>query len=125
MKRGVFMKSYDNFFLPADDMEIAEKYYSEILGLSIKFKFENIGMTAFNVGKEEPAIILKDRKIYADMKPTIWFTVDNVMEEYEKLLKKGVEFLSEPFKIKTGMAVEFCDPFGNRLGITDYSGVQK
>ena len=95
------MKSYDNFFLPADDMEVAEKYYSEILGLSIKFKFENIGMTAFNVGKEEPAIILKDRKIYADMKPTIWFTVDNVMEEYEKLLKKGVEFLSEPFKIKT------------------------
>ena len=125
MKRGVFMKSYDNFFLPADDMEVAEKYYSEILGLSIKFKFENIGMTAFNVGKEEPAIILKDRKIYADMKPTIWFTVDNVMEEYEKLLKKGVEFLSEPFKIKTGMAVEFCDPFGNRLGITDYSGAQK
>ena len=125
MKRGVFMKSYDNFFLPADDMEVAEKYYSEILGLSIKFKFENIGMTAFNVGKEEPAIILKDRKIYADMKPTIWFTVDKVMEEYEKLLKKGVEFLSEPFKIKTGMAVEFSDPFGNRLGITDYSGVQK
>ena len=119
------MKSYDNFFLPADDMEVAEKYYSEILGLSIKFKFENIGMTAFNVGKEEPAIILKDRKIYADMKPTIWFTVDNVMEEYEKLLKKGVEFLSEPFKIKTGMAAEFCDPFGNRLGITDYSGAQK
>jgi hypothetical protein len=29
-------------------------------------------------------------------------------------------FLSEPFKIKTGMAVEFEDPFGNRLGITDY-----
>ena len=119
------MKSYDNFFLPADDMEVAEEYYSEILGLSIKFKFENIGMTAFNVGKEEPAIILKDRKIYADMKPTIWFTVDNVMEEYEKLLKKGVEFLSKPFKIKTGMAVEFYDPFGNRLGITDYSEIQK
>ena len=47
------MKSYDNFFLPADDMEVAEKYYSEILGLSIKFKFENIGMTAFNVGKDD------------------------------------------------------------------------
>ena len=115
------MNNYDNFFLPVDNMELAEKYYSEILGLSLKFKFENIGMTAFNVGKEEPAIILKDINMYKDMKPTIWFTVDSVMEEYEKLLKKGVEFLSEPFKIKTGMAVEFYDPFGNRLGITDYS----
>jgi predicted enzyme related to lactoylglutathione lyase len=115
------MNNYDNFFLPVNNMELAEKYYSEILGLSLKFKFENIRMTAFNVGKEEPAIILKDINMYKDMKPTIWFTVDNVMEEYEKLLKKGVEFLSEPFKIKTGMAVEFYDPFGNRLGITDYS----
>ena len=119
------MNGYDNFFLPVDNMELAEKYYSEILGLSVKFKFENIGMTAFNVGNEEPAIILKDKKMYEDMKPTIWFTVDNVVEEYENLLKKGVEILSKPFKIKTGMAVEFYDPFGNRLGITDYSEIQK
>ena len=119
------MNSYDNFFLPVDDMEEAEKYYSEILGLSMKFQFGNIGMTAFNVGNEEPAIILKDRKMYEDMKPTIWFTVDNVIEEYENLLKKGVGFLSKPFKIKTGMAVEFHDPFGNRLGITDYSNMEE
>ena len=33
---------------------------------------------------------------------------------------KGVEFLSPPFRIRTGNAVEFDDPFGNRLGITDY-----
>ncbi|MCP1225340.1 VOC family protein [Sebaldella sp. S0638] len=119
------MKSYDNFFLPVDNMEIAEEYYSKILGLSLKFKFENIGMTAFNVGNEEPAIILKDKRMYEDMKPTIWFTVDNVMDEYKNLLEKGVDFLSEPFNIKTGMAVEFYDPFGNRLGITDYTNIQK
>ncbi len=28
---------------------------------------------------------------------------------------------SEPYEIYTGLAVEFEDPFGNRLGITDYS----
>jgi len=28
--------------------------------------------------------------------------------------------LSEPFKIGTGNAVEFEDPFCDRLGITDY-----
>jgi predicted enzyme related to lactoylglutathione lyase len=56
-----------------------------------------------------------------DAKPTIWFVVDDVKKEYEKLKKKEVNFISEPFKIFTGMAVEFEDPFGNRLGITDYS----
>ena len=34
--------------------------------------------------------------------------------------EKGVKFLSAPFRIRTGNAVEFEDPFGNRLGITDY-----
>ena len=31
-----------------------------------------------------------------------------------------IKFLSEPFKIGTGNAVEFEDPFGNRLGVTEY-----
>ena len=34
--------------------------------------------------------------------------------------KKQKDILSEPFKIGTGNAVEFEDPFGNRLGVTDY-----
>ena len=82
-------------------------------------------MIAFNIGNEEPAIILKDTNIFKNMKPTIWFEVENVQEEYKKLSLKGVQFLSEPFEIRTGMAVEFEDPFGNRLGITDYTGIQR
>ena len=35
-------------------------------------------------------------------------------------VKYLIKFLSEPFKIGTGNAVEFEDPFGNRLGVTDY-----
>lgn len=62
----------------------------------------------------------KDKKYFENMKPTIWFVVENVREEYKKMKGKGISFLSEPFEIKTGFAVEFEDPFGNRLGITDY-----
>jgi predicted enzyme related to lactoylglutathione lyase len=54
------------------------------------------------------------------MKPTIWFVVDDVMAEYDKLRANGVTFLSEPFHIGTGTSVEFEDQFENRLGITDY-----
>jgi len=115
------MNGYDNFFLPVDDMAAAADYYSNVLGLKMKFDFSKIGMVAFNVGDEEPAIILKDARMYKELKPTIWFVVDNVTAEYEKLTAKGVKFISEPFRIKTGTAAEFEDMFGNRLGITDYS----
>lgn len=115
------MKDYDNFFLPSDDLKEAKKFYESILGLSVKFDFREMGMIAFKVGEQEPAIILKDVKSYREVKPTIWFVVDDVDNEYKKLKAKGVEFLSEPFEIQTGMAVEFEDPYGNRLGIVDYS----
>jgi predicted enzyme related to lactoylglutathione lyase len=114
------MKDYDNFFLPVSNLEKAKEYYKKI-GFDIKFDFSNMGMVAFKVGNQEPAIILKDTKKFPEAKPTIWFVVDDVKAEYKKLKQKGISFLSEPFEIHTGLAVEFEDPFGNRLGITDYS----
>lgn len=114
------MKKYDNFFVPVDDIEMAKKYYENNLGLKVKFDFSDMGMIAFNVDGEEAAIILKDKNKFKDMKQTIWFEVDDVKSEYQKLKENGVEFLSEPFKIRTGYAAEFEDPFGNRFGITDY-----
>lgn len=114
------MKDYDNFFLPTDDLEKAKAFYQK-LGLSIKFDFSDNGMLAFKVGNQEPAIILKDVNKFPNAKPTIWFVVDDVREEYKKLKEKSITFLSEPFEIYTGIAVEFEDPFGNRMGITDYS----
>jgi len=119
-KGGSIMKSYDNFFFPVDDMEKAKQYYNGTLGLELKFDFSDMGMAAYNVGVEEPAIILKDINKFKDLKPTLWFVVDNVFNMYSKLKSRGVKFLSDPFKIKTGYAVEFEDPFGNRLGITNY-----
>jgi predicted enzyme related to lactoylglutathione lyase len=114
------MKNYDNFFLPVHNLEKAKEYYQK-LGLSVKFDFSDNGMLAFKVGNQEPAIILKDTNKFPSTKPTIWFVVEDVRVEYQKLKDNGVVFLSEPFEIHTGMAVEFDDPFGNRLGITDYS----
>jgi predicted enzyme related to lactoylglutathione lyase len=113
------MKSYDNVFLPVKDLKVAKEFYQKI-GLSVKFDFSDKGMLAFNVGDEEPAIVLKDTGKFPEAKPTMWFVVDDVMQEFKKMSEQGIKFLSEPFKIRTGFAVEFEDPFGNRLGITDY-----
>lgn len=115
------IKDYDNFFLPVDDLDDAKKYYQETLGLGIKFDFAQMGMTALKVGDKEEAIILQDKKIHPQAKPAILFVVDDVRKTYEELKAKGVKFLSEPYEIHTGLGVKFEDPFGNMLGITDYS----
>ncbi|WP_233589274.1 VOC family protein [Gynurincola endophyticus] len=112
------INNYDNFFLPAGDLEEAKDFYRNKLGLETKFDFSDKGMTAFKVGDNEPAIILSN---LPQAKPAIWFTVNNVQEAYDALKQKGITFLSEPFEIMTGWAVEFNDPFGNKLGLTDYS----
>ena len=115
------MNSYDNYFLPIDNMEEAKDFYGNKLGLNLKFDFSDKGMSAFNVGSEAPSIISRNINKFPDVKPTIWFVVDNVMKTYNDLKGNGVKFLSTPFRIRTGNAAEFEDPFGNRLGITDYN----
>lgn len=111
---------YDNFFLPTNDYEKSKQFYTEVLGLKTKFEFAEQGMVAFAVGDEEPAIILKDKKKFPNAKPTIWIEVADVRALYNKMKNSGVEFLTEPFRIRTGWAVEFTDPSGNMLGCTDY-----
>ena len=46
------MKNYDNLFLPTENLEESKKFYSDILGLPVKFDFANQGMIAFKVGNE-------------------------------------------------------------------------
>ncbi len=114
------MKNYDNFFFPSEDLEESKKFYTEVLGLPTKFDFSQQGMIAFKVGKEEPAIIIKDKEKFPNAQPCIWIEVEDVKKYYSELKCKGVKFLTEPFRIRTGWVVEFTDPSGNLLGITDY-----
>jgi len=40
--------------------------------------FSKNGMVAFRVGDEEAAIILKERKKFPSMTPTVWIEVEDV-----------------------------------------------
>lgn len=102
------INNYDNFFLPADDLQAAKDFYKGMLGLELKFDFSEIGMIAFKIGHNEPAIILRTDK---DLKPAIWFKVENVQKAFEELKEKGIQFAAEPFEIHTGYSAEFYDPF--------------
>ena len=113
--------NYDNFFLPTKNLHESKAFYEGILGMAIKFDFAEKGMLAFKVGDQEPAIILQDINKFPKAKPSILFVVEDVKKSYTELMGKGVKFLSEPYEIFTGMAVQFEDPFGNLLGLTDYT----
>lgn len=63
---------------------------------------------------------MKDKKKFKDIKPTIWIEVANVRILYKQMVERGIDFITEPFRIRTGWAVEFKDPSGNVLGFTDY-----
>ena len=110
----------DNYFFPANDFEATKRFYADVLDLAVKFDFSSMGMVAYRIGDDEPALILKDTARFPDAKPALWIEVEDVAAEYAKMKERGVRFLSEPFPIQTGWAVEFEDPSGNRLGITDY-----
>jgi glyoxalase family protein len=110
----------DNYFFPTNDFEATKRFYADVLGLAVKFDFSSMGMVAYRIGDDEPALILKDTARFPDAKPALWIEVEDVAAQYAKMKERGVRFLSEPFQIKTGWAVEFEDPSGNRLGITDY-----
>ena len=110
----------DNYFFPENDFEATKRFYADVLDLAVKFDFSSMGMVAYRIGDDEPALILKDTSRFSDAKPALWIEVEDVAAQYAKMKERGVRFLSEPFQIKTGWAVEFEDPSGNRLGITDY-----
>ncbi|GEA33710.1 hypothetical protein CDIOL_46330 [Clostridium diolis] len=93
------MNNYDNFFIGVRNLSEARKYYEDILGLKLKFDFSSKGMIAFNVGNEEPAIILKDKNVFKNIKPTIWFEVENVKIEYNKLKKEVFSFYLNLMKL--------------------------
>ncbi len=120
--KELLLEDYDNFFLGVDNMAESVDFYKNVLGLPVKFDFRDKGMIGFQIGENEPAIILKDRHMFPDAESTLWFVVKNVKDTYSHLKESGhVNFMSEPYEIHTGLAVEFEDLSGNRLGITDYS----
>lgn len=65
-------------------------------------------------------MIYDNKNKFPNAKPTIWIEVMDVIEIYNELKSKGVLFTTDPFTIRTGWAVEFTDPSGNRLRLADY-----
>ena len=114
-----------------DDQDKALKFYTEVLGFVKKTEIpmgEHKWLTV--VSKEEqdgvelvlepmgfpPAKVFQKALFEAGI-PYTSFHVDDIQKEYERLVKLGVEFSTEPTKMGPVTLAVFSDTCGNNIQI--------
>ncbi len=102
----------DNLFFQVGSLEEAVPFY-EKLGFVLKFKIPRINAALFNIGEEEPGLMLFENK---EPKPSrFWVEVDSALQA-QKTLKIG-----SLIETTTGFTFEVLDPWENTIGFADYS----
>lgn len=105
----------DNVFFYVGALEKAIEFY-ERLGFKLKFKIPHMSAALFEVGSEEPGLMICETK---DRKPSkLWVEVADaraVQGECEQDNIKG-----KLIETATGFTFEIQDHWGNIIGFADY-----
>jgi predicted enzyme related to lactoylglutathione lyase len=115
----------DNLLFAVGDLDRALSFYRDQLGLPVKFAFPELGIVGFRLGADHTGLILRrqDDLPEAPPRPTprAWLVVADARAADATLRAAGVTPLAPPFGLRTGWTVEVADPWGNVLGLTDYT----
>lgn len=120
-----------------DDQEKALEFYSEILGFVKKhdvpageFRWITLVSPDDLEGTElvlepnnHPAAKEYQKKLYDDGIPATMFGIEDVHQEYERLLKQGVRFTMEPRNVGEVTIAIFDDTCGNLIQIAQQNDV--
>lgn len=113
----------DNILFGIGDFDEARAFYEGKLGLPVKFAVEAMGIVGYRLGSDEAGLFLRVQPIAPTPPretPRVWLEVADAREAAEELKAQGITLLRELFEINTGWVVEFADPWGNVIGLTDY-----
>jgi len=114
----------DNVLFAVGDFVRARDFYANRLGLEVKFEFDQIGIIGFRLGSEEPGLLLRVQEVRerpADSTSArVWLEVADARAAGAQLIEAGLEPVAEAREINTGWVIEFADPWGNVVGLTDY-----
>ncbi|WP_216590185.1 VOC family protein [Streptomyces brasiliscabiei] len=116
---------FDNILLPVGDLGEAVSFY-ERAGFDVGFRLDEAGIAGLKVGKETPGLLLRVEEELRQRPPAwasarVWLEVPDARAAARALTAAGVAPLDAPFSVATGWTVEFADPWGNVIGLTDYS----
>ncbi|MEV5883994.1 VOC family protein [Streptomyces sp. NPDC052020] len=115
---------FDNVLLPVGDLGQAVAFY-ERAGFPVAFRLDEAGIALLKVGGETPGLLLRAEEEFGQRpplwpSPRVWLEVPDARTAAEALHRAGIPPLDEPFPVATGWTVEFADPWGNVIGLTDY-----
>ncbi|CAL9275807.1 MULTISPECIES: VOC family protein [Streptomyces] len=116
---------FDNVLLPVGDLGAAVDFY-ERAGFPVAYRLDEAGIALLKVGVETPGLLLRLEEEFGRQPPMwpstrVWLEVTDARTAARELRAAGVPPLDEPFPVATGWTVEFADPWGNVIGLTDYS----
>jgi len=111
----------DNVFVEVGDLDEALAFYQTGLGLPVHKRFDAMNMALLRIGDETPGLGLGAVELPRAGGQKVWLEVDDARAAAAELEAKGITPLTPPFLIPTGWAVEVTDPWGNVVGLTDYS----
>jgi predicted enzyme related to lactoylglutathione lyase len=114
-----------------DDQEKALKFYTEKLGfikkedipageyrwLTVVSPDDNGGIELLLEPNVHPAAKEYQQRIASDGIPSTMFGVEDIHQEYDRLLQKGVEFTMKPTKAGEVTIAVFYDTCGNLIQI--------
>ncbi|WP_433437507.1 VOC family protein [Nonomuraea sp. CA-141351] len=101
----------DNILVGAGDPVRAKEFYGGVLGLEEKFSTEETAL--FAIGEETPGLLVRVQEGRPGSM-RVWLEVPDARAAADEL---GLE----PFEVFTGWTVEVPDPWGNVIGLTDYT----
>lgn len=114
----------DNVLVAVGDFDVALDFYEGTLGLPVKFQIPSLGVACFRLGPEEPGLLIRAAAVHPQQEretPRVWLEVRDAKSAAAELRRRGVEPLSDPFEMATGWTVEVADPWGNVIGLADYT----
>ena len=118
-----------------DDQDKALKFYTEILGfvkktdisvgefrwLTVVSPEEPEGTELLLQLNDNPATKTFQKALYNQGIPLTVFVVDDILKEYERMKRLGVNFTQEPTRIKPTTFTVFEDTCGNLIQIVQYN----
>jgi predicted enzyme related to lactoylglutathione lyase len=107
----------DNVLLGVPDLAHARRFYTDLLGLKVRFEVAEAGIILFAIGDEEPGLLVRAGD---SRPPRLWLEVPDARAAAEELQSVGLTPLAPAFEVFTGWTVELADPAGNVVGLTDY-----
>ena len=119
----------DNVFLPVGDLTQAVQFYQDLLGLPVAKRFDHMKTVLFQIGDETPGLGVAETVVETPVagaaatagQQKVWLEVADARGAADELIAAGVVLINPPMQIPTGWAVEVSDPWGNIIGLTDYT----